>query len=408
MVQWGTGEIHGPSAQILYYSSGNTRDHSYGLYEAMSWNHETGADFAGFWPGATEVTLLTRRNLRSYLVTALLAGCPFDPHVPEVPVLEPIGSVGNDFTVEWSSVPTASSYGLQELTGYDLIVDDHGDSGPFILSGWSMSTEQFHSGTQSYHSNGSGTMTWDSSVAIPAVGGGRISFWCYFNIPSGSQQGSFEYSPDGGANWYYLQTFTRNDPTWRRSIHELDEWQGETLMFRWHTQGSSCSMFVDDIMIEAWDGNEFVDLSISGTSYDFVGHPGGNYWFRAMALDPDFGWSWASEVEDAVVGVGIEGESGTGVIEITRLVGAAPNPARGSVCFSVDIAEVDAPFTDIMIFDLSGRIVAELAKGDLGSGSHSVLWNCCDSNGNPVPAGTYICRLTSPGVTQNRMIVVLR
>ncbi len=207
MVQWATGEIYGPVATTIYIASGGSVDHSYDLYGSMSWSYEIG--FTGFWPNLDEVTRLTRRNLRGFLVTALLAGCPLDPHVPEVPVLEPVGLVGNDFTVEWSSAPTASSYGLQEITGYDLIVDDHGDSGPFILNGWSMSSEQFHSGTQSYHSNGSGTMTWDSYVTIPADGGGRISFWCYYNIDNGWEEGAFEYSPNSGTDWYYLQTFCR-------------------------------------------------------------------------------------------------------------------------------------------------------------------------------------------------------
>jgi hypothetical protein len=250
-------------------------------------------------------------------------------------------------------------------------------------------------------------MTWDSSVAIPADGGGRISFWCYYNIGNGYEEGAFEYSPNGGSDWYYLQTFCRNDPTWRRSIHELDEWQGETLMFRWHTQGN-CDMYVDDIMLEAWDGNEFVDLSISGPSYDFVGHPGGNYWFRAMALDEDFGWSWASEVEDASISTGIGGEEGSCVSQVTGLGCAIPNPVRGHAVFAVELTEADAPFAEIMIFDLSGRIVAELSKGDLGSGSHSVQWDCRDNSGHSVPAGTYICRLSSPGVTQNRMLIVLK
>ncbi|MCK7510194.1 MAG: hypothetical protein MZV70_43250 [Desulfobacterales bacterium] len=64
----------------FYYASGNTRDHSYGLYGAMSWNHETGASFARLLAtSATEVVKLSRRNLRSYLVTACLAGRPYDP-----------------------------------------------------------------------------------------------------------------------------------------------------------------------------------------------------------------------------------------------------------------------------------------------------------------------------------------
>jgi len=52
-------------------------------------------------------------------------------------------------------------------------------------------------------------MTWTETVQIPADGGGRLSFWSYFNIPDGSCQGSIEVSTDGGQNWFYLQTFGR-------------------------------------------------------------------------------------------------------------------------------------------------------------------------------------------------------
>jgi len=135
MVTWATGEDHYPSTQF-YYASGNTRDHSYGLYGAMSWNHETGASFAGFWPSADEVIRLSRRNLRSYLVTACLAGRPYDPEVPGTPVMDEIGMVSGSFTVDWSDASNASSYALQRLSGYQVPLNDTGDSGPFNKVNW--------------------------------------------------------------------------------------------------------------------------------------------------------------------------------------------------------------------------------------------------------------------------------
>ncbi|MBN1433424.1 zinc carboxypeptidase, partial [Candidatus Fermentibacterales bacterium] len=301
MVNWATGELHGPAAEINYYSSGNTRDHSYGLYGTMSWNHETGSDFAGFWPDPDEVISLHRRNLRSYLVTALLAACPLDPHVPGVPVVDPIGTVGQTFTVDWTDVSGCGAYGLQELEGYQVLLDDDGSSGPFTMSNWSVTSSQYHSSPQSYGSNGTGTMTWQGSAIIPATGGGRFSFWSYNSVPNGYCQGSFDYSPDGGANWHYLQTFTRIDPVWRFNIHELDEFQGQTVLFRWRTQGSSSHLYIDDIRCEVWDENDFVDLDIPVSTYTFTGHAPGEFWYRAMALDEDFGWSWPSGPEQAIV-----------------------------------------------------------------------------------------------------------
>ena len=308
MVNWATGEEHYPSAQF-YYASGNTRDHSYGLYGAMSWNHETGATFAGFWPSATELVKLSRRNLRSYLVTACLAGCPYDPHEPGVPVVDAIGSVSVPFTVDWNDAAYADYYALQRLSGYQLLVDDHGDSGPFDKVNWIMTTSQHHSGTQCYVSNGTGDMTWQESVTIPANGGGRISFWSEMNITPESYQGAFSYSPDGGANWYYLQTFGRDDMTWSLNIHELDEFQGQTIQLRWESYGSSssCKLYIDDIKIDVWDVNEIHADNISGSEYTVTALNNGDYYFRVWAIDNDFGPGWASEpVYASVSTTGIE------------------------------------------------------------------------------------------------------
>lgn len=407
MVQWGTGEVYGQSAGILYMSAGNTRDHAYGLYGALSWNHETGADFAGFWPSLVETVKLSRRNLRSYLVTAFLAGCPTDPHVPGIPVIEAIGMVNPPFTVNWNNVPEADSYALQELTGYEVLLDDNGTGGPFTLNNWTLTTSQHHSGTHSYLSTGTGTMTWNDTAAIPEDGGGRLSFWAYYDIPNGSCQGSIEVSTDGGANWYYLQTFTREDETWRLNIHELDEWQGETLSFRWETNGSSSDLYIDDIKIEVWDENEFIDLSIPVNSYTFSSHETGQFWYRAVAMDLDFGPGWPSDAVMAqVYPTGIsEGEIEVGV---TRLGHVSPNPASGMTSIPVTISSAAEGMTSLAVYDLAGRQVADLSSQIEAVGSHTVQWNCCDVRGDTVPGGIYFFLIDAPDLRQVREVVVVR
>jgi len=407
MVQWATGEVHGPSAEILYYSSGNTRDHAYGLYGAMSWNHETGGDFAGFWPSATEVVKLTRRNLRSYLVTAFLAGCPYDPHEPGTPVVSTIGTVTPSFTVNWTDVSGATSYGLQRLEGYSVPLDDMGASGPFTLNNWSVTSSQYHSPSQCYVSNGTGTMTWTESVTIPANGGGRLSFWAEYDIPNGSSQGAIEVSPDGGSNWYYLQTFTRDDMTWRLNVHELDEWQGETLRFRWETYGSSSDLYIDDIKVEVWEENDFVDTAIPASSYTFSSHPQGEYWFRAFAIDSDFGPGWPSNSEYALVqSTGIEDE---GNPPMTSALGTiSPNPVTSVAAIPVTVSAADAGYAGLEIFDLSGRVVRDLSDMLLSPGSGVIHWNCVSGSGSLVPDGIYFCRFTTNGYEAVQRLVVIR
>jgi len=404
MVQWATGEEHYTS----YYfgtSAGNTRDHAYGLYGAMSWNHETGSSsLAGFWPPATEVVKLSRRNLRSYLVTACLAGCPYDPHEPGVPVVDNIGSVSVPFTINWNDAAHADYYALQKLSGYQLLLDDHGDSGPFDRVNWIMTTSQHHSGTQSYVSNGTGDMTWQQSVTIPANGGGRISFWSEQDI---SYQGAFSYSPDAGSNWYYLQTFSRDDMTWRFNIHELDEFQGQTLMFRWESYGSSssCKLYIDDIKIEVWDSNEIHADDISGSQYTVTALNNGDYYFRVWAVDSDFGPGWASQAVSAQVSTSGVEDSFEGLVpQVSALGLVTPNPVYANATIPVTIAPGDLATAELAVFDVTGRKVVDLT-GRIGeSGYRNITLDVSE-----IPAGVHFVRLeTASGIFVRRMVSAVR
>ncbi len=406
MVRWGTGEIHGPAAQILYDAAGNTRDHAYAFYGSMSWNHETGGDQAGFWPAPDEVVRLTRRNLRSYLVTAFLAGCPLDPHEPGTPVMSAVGSVGQSFTVDWSDVPGASSYVLQELTGRQIALDDTGDSGPFTLSNWVVTSSAYHSPSSCYLSTGTGSMTWTGSVAIPPDGGGRLGFWSQYSIPNGSCQGAVSVSTDGGSTWRYLQTFTRSDLTWRYNIHELDEWQGQTLKFRWETYGSSADLYVDDIRIETWTDGSFIE-DIPASQHAFYGHAPGEYWFRAFAVDDSFGPGWpAAPVYALVQSTGVEGEAGPEPL-VTALYPPHPSPASSQVLVPVSISASDAGSAALLVMDLAGRVVADLSSQVQVPGAGNVAWNLEGAGGTRVPDGVYLIVMKSSDGLLTRRLAVL-
>lgn len=406
MVQRATGEEHYVSS-LFGASGGNTRDHAYGVYGAMSWNHETGASFAGFWPSATEVVKLSRRNLRSYLVTASLAGCPYDPHEPGVSVVGSIGSVSVPFTINWTDADDADYYALQKLDGYQLLLDDQGDSGPFDRVNWIMTTSQHHSGTQSYVSNGTGQMTWQQSVTIPASGGGRISFWSEQDITPGSYQGAFSYSPDAGANWYYLQTFGRDDMTWRYNIHELDEFQGQTLMFRWESYGSSssCKLYIDDIKIEVWDSNEILADDISSSQYTVTALNNGDYYFRVWAVDNDFGPGWASEPVLAQVSTsGIDDSSESLVAQVSSLGLVTPNPVYSNATIPVSIAPEDLATASLAVYDVTGRRVVDLTSSLTESGYRNIIWDA-----SCIPAGVHFIRLeTASGITVQRIVSAVR
>ena len=62
----------------------------------------------------------------------------------------------------------------------------------------------------------------------------------------------------------------------------------------------------------------------------------------------------------------------------------------------------------LRIYDLRGRLVAEVAAGNYGPGRHSVHWNGLDQHGRPVSTGVYLYTLFAGGQRLSRKLVVIR
>ena len=88
-----------------------------------------------------------------------------------------------------------------------------------------------------------------------------------------------------------------------------------------------------------------------------------------------------------------------------RLSPAEPNPSAGwsRIAFSLPQAKE----VSLAVFDLSGRRIAELAKGRYAAGDHAIEWDGRDSRGRRVASGAYLYRLNTGGVTASRKIVVM-
>ncbi len=72
-----------------------------------------------------------------------------------------------------------------------------------------------------------------------------------------------------------------------------------------------------------------------------------------------------------------------------------PNPAAASSRLRFALA-APGP-AELAIFDLGGRRVRTLARGDLPAGTHEAAWDGADAAGTRVPAGLYFARLEAPG-----------
>jgi outer membrane protein assembly factor BamB len=94
----------------------------------------------------------------------------------------------------------------------------------------------------------------------------------------------------------------------------------------------------------------------------------------------------ADTINFTVTGAGLEPQPSS----ITGL-SVFPNPFSSSCAISFQLQS--AGMTSVMIFDLSGRMVAVLEDSRLSAGSHSLHWDGCDGRGGKVEPGIYRCRI---------------
>ncbi|NLP06274.1 PQQ-binding-like beta-propeller repeat protein [Candidatus Fermentibacteria bacterium] len=93
--------------------------------------------------------------------------------------------------------------------------------------------------------------------------------------------------------------------------------------------------------------------------------------------------------------------AGGGAAEPEGLIRIYPNPSCGSVIVTVPDEDAAVP---LLVFDLSGRLVASLGSGEPSGGLRAFRWDGMDRDGEPVPPGAYIVRAASPGGFSGRIV----
>lgn len=68
-----------------------------------------------------------------------------------------------------------------------------------------------------------------------------------------------------------------------------------------------------------------------------------------------------------------------------------PNPFNPKTVVEFGLAHTSP--VKLTVYDVSGRVVRTLVDKEMATGTYQVLWNGNDSNGHPVAAGVYYCRL---------------
>lgn len=89
-----------------------------------------------------------------------------------------------------------------------------------------------------------------------------------------------------------------------------------------------------------------------------------------------------------------------------RLLAPRPNPFRDQVVLRFDLPA--ALPARLEVFDVSGRRRAVLAEGEWIAGTHQIVWNGDDADGDPLGSGVYWMRLETPVGTETLRLLRMR
>ena len=84
-----------------------------------------------------------------------------------------------------------------------------------------------------------------------------------------------------------------------------------------------------------------------------------------------------------------------------------PNPFNPSTTISYDVADGGGHVT-LRIYDVSGRLVRTLVDQNQGPGRKSVAWKGDNDQGGRVASGVYFYRMSAPGFTETKRMVLLK
>jgi hypothetical protein len=328
------GYAPGTAWELLYSTNGSTDDWFYGDQSVreriFAITPEVGTGGDGFWPAESRIPQLVAENLEPNLLFAERAGNPWGVLPPAMPVLNPIGAVGADYLVSWSTpgpdpANPAVAYELRELSGLTVGSDPFNDADNWEggASAFALSNARAVSPPTSFY-GGTGNNRNAFSVlgqALLVQPGDAITFQAWYDIENNWDYAYVEVSANGGGSWQGLpgNLTTTTNPNgnneghgitgssggWVAGVFPLDAWVGQSLLvrLRYRTDGWVLGegFYVDDFApVSAFAGEVVLDSGIVGESYAISGQAPGEYWYQVRAVDAEGDWSAWSAAEEAI------------------------------------------------------------------------------------------------------------
>lgn len=138
-----------------------------------------------------------------------------------------------------------------------------------------------------------------------------------------------------------------------------------------------------------------------------IDHNGATYSFRDTGCEPGVAYRYRVDVVDD------DGRRELFETDVVALPAMPltlhqnhPNPFNPSTTIEYYLPE--KANVRLEIYDISGRLIATLADGEMESGAHAITWNGFDNGGRPVASGIYFSRLAAGKEAISKKMIMLR
>jgi hypothetical protein len=83
-----------------------------------------------------------------------------------------------------------------------------------------------------------------------------------------------------------------------------------------------------------------------------------------------------------------------------------PNPFNDATLIEFQLTS--AARIELVIYDIAGRKITELAARAFEAGTHRLPWNGTTATAIPVTSGLYLLQFRSPAITTTRKLTIIR
>ncbi len=142
--------------------------------------------------------------------------------------------------------------------------------------------------------------------------------------------------------------------------------------------------------------SEIDQVEFGGDSLFVVDADGSDSYALSSVARIEFLWGFSGVTDP---------EDAAGLLKVMHLFQNRPNPFIPVTRIGFELAQ--AGRVELGIFSVDGRLVRTLVDEERAVGSHEVIWDGCDAQGQRAAAGAYFYKLAAPGIEESRRMILL-